>query len=343
MPTSFCPRGLLRWLGAFALGAAPFAGFYLYTKFYGFITRALRFKIHRLLPRPYNAHKQQQFGEGTQGPPGPGFVPIGLETDESSEPVNSSPTTTRDPDSGALHRRQSTLSLRGSGSGNTTGQQSLPSPGPGPSPGYSQDDFASEDEEAEVISATLISFDVEAAEPLPESSSDNAGGNNNSNNNNPVAWNANGDTTPGVWSAELRPNAVDYSRVLRDYPEHVYRENVLTRLPAILATDVLAITPARLLMTPFAAAVWLGLARPYMARMGRGLEDVVRGAGWWWGLYSGRALVNLLGLELLLAVMHGEAWALVMLVAERFRYSEEEWYVTSAAVHIYNPFRGAVS
>ena len=60
------------------------------------------------------------------------------------------------------------------------------------------------------------------------------------------------------------------------------------------------------------------------------MEGVVSaggGAGWWWlgGLSSGRALVNLLGLELLLAVMHGEAWAVVMLMAERFRWSEEEW------------------
>jgi hypothetical protein len=33
----------------------------------------------------------------------------------------------------------------------------------------------------------------------------------------------------------------------------------------------------------------------------------------------------MLGLELLLAVVHGEAWAVVMLIAEQFRFSEEEW------------------
>ena len=36
-------------------------------------------------------------------------------------------------------------------------------------------------------------------------------------------------------------------------------------------------------------------------------------------------LVNLLGLELLLAVLHGEMWAGLMMAAERYRVSEEEW------------------
>ncbi|KAG7288886.1 hypothetical protein NEMBOFW57_005246 [Staphylotrichum longicolle] len=291
IPTSFRPRSLLQWLGAFALGAAPFAGFYLYTKLYSLITRTLRFKIYRLLPRPYNASGGASSHQSLRG--------------------NSDPT--------------------------------QPSPDSEPRPPQ-HDDFASDDEETEIISATLISFDVEATEPTTPGGGSGGGGGGGDPSSSPASNNnpngANGDTTPGVWSAELRPNLADGSRPTGNGgfgphgggcgggPEPVYRENVLTRLPAVLATDVLAITPARLLMTPLAAAVWLGLARPYMARLGGGaaaLEGVVEGAGRWGGLWSARALGNLLGLELLLAVMHGEAWAVVMLAAERFRFSEEEW------------------
>jgi hypothetical protein len=264
-------------------------------------------------------------------PPDPDAVPVEQRADEALEALSSA--TTTDPSLGPRQRRQSTISLRGSGSGSGSGSATTPNqPAPAPT---SQDDFASDDEETEIISATLISFDVEATDPSPDPT-------------NPASASGNGgaaDATPGIWSAELRPNVAESTahhsadghgdhgpdcphHNLQGQHEPAYRENVLTRLPAILATDVLAITPARLLMTPFAATVWLSLARPYMARAGMAMEGVVSGgAAWWWlgGLSSGRALVNLLGLELLLAVMHGEAWAVVMLMAERFRWSEEEW------------------
>lgn len=332
IPTSFRPRTLLQWLGAFALGAAPFAGFYLYTKLYSLITRTLRFKIYRLLPRPYNASRRRFFREEAPLPPGPEYIPIEVRTDEPLDRFPSASATTNDASADAPLRRQSTSSLRGNS------DPTQPSPDSEPRPPQ-HDDFASDDEETEIISATLISFDVEATEPTTPGGGGGGGDPSSSPASNSNPNGANGDTTPGVWSAELRPNLADGSRPTGNggfgphggggggAPEPVYRENVLTRLPAVLATDVLAITPARLLMTPLAAAVWLGLARPYMARLGgaAALEGVVEGAGRWGGLWSARALGNLLGLELLLAVMHGEAWAVVMLAAERFRFSEEEW------------------
>ncbi|KAK4127781.1 hypothetical protein N657DRAFT_612787 [Parathielavia appendiculata] len=316
LPASIWPRNLLQWAGALALSIAPFAGFYLYTKLYSLVTRTLRHKIHRLLPRPHNANKRRQFRDGTPLPPGPELMPTELRNAEPVDPVPPTPTTTR---------RQSSLSIRGgnNSNNNNNNNNTATTSSRGLSPGQ-QDDFASDDEEGEMINATLISFDVEATDPTPDPG--------------PTA-NTAGDTAainaaPNVWAAELRPNmgpsAGDRPSPLAPGgprgPEPVYRENVLTRLPALLATDVLAITPARLIMTPLAAMVWLSLARPYMARLGMPLDGVVQeGAGWWWGLRSGRGLVNMLGLELLLAVMHGETWALLMLVAEGFRYSEEEW------------------
>ncbi|KXX73219.1 hypothetical protein MMYC01_205132 [Madurella mycetomatis] len=341
-PTSLCPRGLLRWLSAFAVGLTPFAGFYLYTKVYSLITRTLRFKIYGLLPRPYNANKRKQLREATP-PPGAADIPIEFRTDEPLEVLDPLPAPPPPSDNPPRARRQSTVSLRGTGTGTTTNATTA-----GPIPGHAAtgpDDFASDDEEAELISATLISFDVEATEPMPDahqhpsasSAADNPSNNNSNNNNNDNNGNNNGNNnnTPNLWSAELRPNLADSSRPSGGSPSDgqeipLYRENALTRLPAVLATDVLAITPARLLMTPFAGAVWLRLARPYMARMGMSLASVRDDAavGFFWTFTAPlgrRAVVNLLGLELLLAVVQGEAWSLMMLVAERFRYSREEW------------------
>jgi hypothetical protein len=309
-----------RFLGAVALGVAPFAGFYLYTKMYSLITRTLRFNIYRLLPRPYNANRRRPLRETTPVQLG-ADIPVELRTDEiidSTTPID----TPWHPGS-AIPRRQSTISLRGSSNPDQ--------PATATAAAVAHDDFASDDEESELVSATLISFDVEATEPIPDSpihfdgsdpTSSSSPNNNSSNNNN--------NNTPGLWSAELRPN-VPSSDNGGNRPamssgsgyEPVYRETVLTRLPAVLATDVLAITPARLLMTPLAAMVWLRLARPYMARQGMDL-DLVHGLGLG-GLFSWTGVVNLLGLELVLAVMHGEAWAAVMLAAERWRVGEEEW------------------
>ncbi|KAH6636975.1 hypothetical protein F5144DRAFT_620093 [Chaetomium tenue] len=324
-PISYRPRTLLGWFGTFALGVAPFAGFYLYTKFHTVITKTLRYKIHQLLPRPHNPHKRRHFPTGAE------VGSVEHRTDESpASPTAPTPTTTPNPSATPAHRRQSTVSLRG--------DNSADQPPFGSSTQGTQDDFASDDEDNEIISATLISFDVEATDPTTpldptstHSAAHNGGGD---------------DATPGAWSAELRPNpnlgdanrgggGGDYgfpgegdgangsSSAAHD--NRVYRENVLTRLPAILATDVLAITPARLLMTPLASLVWGALARPYMRRMGMPMEGVVGGAGWWWGLRGARGMVNMLGLELLLAVMQCEAWAVIMLAAEQFRFTAEEW------------------
>lgn len=309
-------------MGALALGAAPFAGFYLYTKMYILTTRTLRFTIYQLLPRPYNANRRRLFRETGSSSLGAG-APVELGTDEPMQmlapfppPPANEPTATP----GAALRRQSTVSLRGSNSG------------PAGAPTGS-DEFASDDEEAEIMGATLISFDVEATEATPENGisplANDAQGL-DAGNANPAANTNHNHTPPTVWSAELRPNIIDSNRPgagpgTAGPHDLVYRENALMRLPAVMAADVLAVTPARLLMTPVAAAVWLRLARPYMARLGRPLEGVLSAPGAWWGACTARGLANLLGLELLLVAVHFGAWTAVMSLAQTFRLSEEEW------------------
>ncbi|KAK4137476.1 hypothetical protein BT67DRAFT_414835, partial [Trichocladium antarcticum] len=242
VPTSLCPVGISRWLGGIALGVAPFAGFYLYTKMYSLITRTLRFKIYRLLPRPYNANKRRSARETTPVQLGTD-IPVEVRTEEIIEPT--APTDSAwNPGSTPL-RRQSTLSLRGSGTDHATTAATTTTTATAVGP----DDFASDDEDAELISATLISFDVEATESMPDFPTHFDDNNNNNNNTTTTT------TTPGLWSAELRPN-IPASETDHNHPAHsgthsgcnggggsansahepVYRESVLTRLPAVLAT-----------------------------------------------------------------------------------------------------------
>ncbi|KAL1838614.1 hypothetical protein VTJ49DRAFT_2482 [Mycothermus thermophilus] len=340
LPSSLRPRGFLGWLGAVALGVAPFVGFWLYTRLYNFVTGFLRIVIHQSLPRPYNPHKRRN-----RQPPSPELIPIEVRTEgpELAEPaLPSSPGGVLGNHHHHHHQNTTTPTPTGPEDANPPTLPSTPATPTAPAPGIPHDDFASDDEDTEIISATLISFDVESTEPMPDP--ETAGGAHN-------AGDRTNNSTPGVWAAELRPSFIESHGVeaaafdsqgtasgsgdgdlgggsggggsTANRP--TYRDSLLMRLPAMLATDVLAITSARLLVAPLASAVWLGLARPYMARRGLSMEGVVDGPGRWWGLSSGRALVNFLGLELLLAVVHGEAWAMVMLLAERFRYTEEEW------------------
>ncbi|KAL2157614.1 hypothetical protein VTH06DRAFT_5993 [Thermothelomyces fergusii] len=286
-PTSFRPRGIVQWLGAFALAAAPFAGFYLYTKLYTVLTRVLRYTIHQHLPRPYNSSRRRR-DWAPLSREDPDFDFVEQHSDENvpaTPPTTATTPTTTDPSPNTALRRQSTISLRG-GSDNSNISNNYDSSNNADRPAPSHDDFVSDDEDTDIISATLISFDVEATDPTSPDAGPHSSGSNGASHHNHGG--GGGGDAPGVWSAELRPSFADGSRPGggAGLPggsgrEPLYRETVLTRLPAILATDVLAITPARLAMLPFAVSVWLGLTRPYMARMGLPLDDLVEGAGRW--------------------------------------------------------------
>ncbi|KAK4147206.1 uncharacterized protein C8A04DRAFT_9193 [Dichotomopilus funicola] len=316
-PASFRPGSLLPWLGACALGTAPFLCFYLSSRVHANLAKNLRDAIYKHLPRPDNSFLRRQTWAGLRlGTPNSPADP------RADEGVSTSPT------GPPPLRRQSTVSLRGSGINNdvTTATTTTAADHGG---GGSVDEFGSDDEETEIISATLISFDVEAADPTTPGASGPGGS---------TAPNGavGGDTTPGIWSAELRPNIPDNSRSsgygtgtgsINNRHESVYRENAFTALPARLAANILALTPARLMAMPMTVAVHVFLARSYMRRMGMSLDIVNTGAGFWFGMQSARGLVNLLGLELLLGVLQAESWAAIMLVANRWRYTEEEWMV----------------
>ncbi|KAL2119313.1 hypothetical protein VTJ04DRAFT_6273 [Mycothermus thermophilus] len=343
---SFRPRGLAGWLFGIAVGVTPFVGFYLYTQVYNVLVGAFRSIWYTSLPRPYNPGKRR----ATRHSPSSGATPaidvraeptLSATPDSQPQQSDASPTPSTNDDDDDDDR----------GNGNTSTEPSGATAPPNPPPG--QDDFASDDEDTEIISATLISFDVESTEPMPDPDTSNPANGNS-------GGGRNDNTPPGVWAAELRPSfieshgvegaaldgegsnsgsspgddsgtgsarAADASSSSPAYPR--YRDSILMRLPAMLATDVLAIGSARLLVVPLASMVWIALAKSYISRrvpgLQEGLDEVLGRPGWWWGLSSARGLRNLVGLELLLAMVQGEAWALIMLLADRFRFTEEEW------------------
>lgn len=273
----------MRWTGTLALNAAPLAAVYLSQGVWNAVRATIWLSIRFLVPQPYNAAKRVQ-PRMPETPP----IPEDPQSSTPSATIGEHPRNGRDitrdettfralegqppPDPIALGavRRQSTVSAR-------------------------PDEYASEDDEAEVVNPTLISFDVEASEST--------------------------DVPPGVWSAELRPNVAESRSQLGQEP--VYRENVLTRLPAILATDVLAALPVRIITAPSEAMVWRYFVRSYLSRRGLGFGDIygisfVDNLSW-------TAVANFLGLELIHLFLEGEIWAMMTMIAQQYRMTEDEW------------------
>lgn len=94
-------------------------------------------------------------------------------------------------------------------------------------------DYASDDD-AEGLSATLISFDIEPSDQEIQ----------------------------GVWSAELRPN--DLEPVQLTAPPTLHLSTELTRLPSCLAARILSDSALRLLLVPFEAMALRSLARSWL-------------------------------------------------------------------------------
>lgn len=265
------------------MNAAPLVAVYLSQGVWNAVRATIWLSIRFLVPQPYNATKRiQQRVPDT--PPitedAQPSIPVATPGEEprNGRDITRDETTFRalegqpptDPVVLGAARRQSTISARA-------------------------DEYASEDEEADVVNPTLISFDVEASEST--------------------------DVPPGVWSAELRPNVTESRAQLGQEP--VYRENVLTRLPAILATDVLTALPVRIITAPSEAMIWRYFVRSYLSHRGLGFGDIY-GVSFVDNL-SWTAVANFLGLELIHLFLEGEIWAMMTMVAQQYRMSEEEW------------------
>lgn len=110
---------------------------------------------------------------------------------------------------------------------------------------FEMEQNSSDDEDAELAQATLISFDVEATESM--------------------------DNSLGTWSAELRS-----ANEVRPSKDVKYRVTGLTLLPTILATEGLREVIAGVLVMPLEAVMARIIARAYRQSAGLGTSDIYR-------------------------------------------------------------------
>lgn len=158
------------------------------------------------------------------------------------------------------------------------------------------DEYPSDDEDNEGVSATLISFDVEASESQ--------------------------DAPPGLWSAELRPSAGPDSRS-NGNQQPVYLDTLLTQMPAVIATHMLSDAVTRVLMAPYEATALRLVARTFRVRQGLPCWDIYN-ANMLSGLTS-TLLVNFLGAELLHISLASEMWAVFTFISQWYHMTEEDW------------------
>ncbi len=281
--TSLSGRSVLQWLGVAAVNALPLVVFFGYTKLRSFVTRTIWSQIYRRLPTPSNRKHYCKASTITSQPTVESAA--GTEPWHNDQPSRNAGDLSREeptshtlegqtpPGHGAIGavRRQSTFSNRG-------------------------DDYVSDDEETEMLSATtLISFDVEATEAS--------------------------DTPPGGWSAELRPNIADPRLSAREDP--VYADNALTRVPVGIAADILTVVLSQVLLAPYEAFALRLLTRTFLRRQGLpvdGIHELNPFIG-----VSRTAVASFLGLEMAQLIMETEVWAVATMLAALYRGCQANW------------------
>ncbi|RYP23515.1 hypothetical protein DL765_001029 [Monosporascus sp. GIB2] len=159
------------------------------------------------------------------------------------------------------------------------------------------EDYGTDEEDSEMINPTLISFDVDTTESAAEQHT-------------------------GVWSAELRPSAGGDGRTQRR-ESPIYDVNPLTKLPSVLASDILTNFLAYLLCAPADAMALRSVARAFAQKRGLscdGMFDVSLMDN-----ASFRGVINIFGLEMLRLLISGDTWAMITILAQWLHVTEEEW------------------
>lgn len=350
-PSELGVQSVAGWLANLALSTMPFMAFYLVNGTCQAMADLLYEELYDLLPNPSNSRPSR--------PPATGTVVQRLADDRDTEAPRAQAHSTQEPSSTTAEPSQTaavwdlpqnTDQSNGAGpdrgqtpegrsttpasrSGSTPNVPTRPRSHPRRSHPSNTDDFSSDDEATEdVVSATLISFDVENHPENLDPSSD----------------------APGVWSAELRPNPGSDSPSGRDGEDGaggsrrqprppMYRDNVLTQLPASLAAGIMAHRASSLMLAPLEAASLRQVAWLWCQSHGRitdGLFDPV----WFWPLVWRRnqgfhgwnidfgavgftvgSVVSLVGLEMIHLLFDACLWSSVPFIVSRYLFSDEEW------------------
>ena len=336
-PASLTPGEIAKWVGRLALNAAPLLTVYVCDRLWWDLRQEMWQYIRSRLPTPtwYASHKtyiaairearaaylagrpapEEALSETTPQtqPPAADSTTEGQTTPEGqaelnaggfaatsemrprdephiqseSGPVEEGAPVTTDPVSLGTVGRQSTFSTHGVAGGGDSADAY-----------YASDD---EDNSGDMVSTTLISFDVEATDAT--------------------------DPPPGQWSAELRPNVVEGNRSEgteqnRHARQPIYRSTILTRLPSVLGADMLAWAPSRLLSAATDAMMWRWVVRSFLSARGLSVEALYPVLSF--GL-SRQAVASFIGIELVHFFILADIWAAMYPVASFFRMSDEEW------------------
>ncbi|CAJ2508080.1 Uu.00g092660.m01.CDS01 [Anthostomella pinea] len=278
------------WIGKIAVNLAPWTAFYLAARSWEFINPPIRRQVLKYLPHPSpdplaalsnfvaNTARRQPFPES----PTLGAADREIRHTHDPEPDSDVPAAMA-PDGqaagdaipvGAI-RRQGTFSSRGG------------------------EEYATDEEDSEMVNPTLISFDVDTTESteLPP----------------PGA---------GVWSAELRPSFSGDARPQpKDAPRYIV--NSLTSLPSLLGGQVITNSIVRILLSPLDMLTLRAVARAFARKRGLPCGDMFTVN--LLDSLSPRVGLNLVLIESLRFLASCEIWVALTVVSQWLHVTEEEW------------------
>ncbi|KAG5964969.1 hypothetical protein E4U58_002990 [Claviceps cyperi] len=293
-PRDYTVPSLLSWLGGALISSTPFLVFVMTQRVMRDVRSQIWAQIYRRLPNT-SFHRKPILSPPPPPPPPPAHT-IASSSTASSDPSNSTSESGRqEPESSDRSLFNGNNIFRDNTEAGPSSQPSQETPGRENVLSARGDEYPTDDEENEAVSATLISFDVEASESH--------------------------DAPPGLWSAELRPSAGPDTRSPKQQP--VYMDTLLTRLPSLIATHLLTNSATRILLAPYEATALRLIARVSCLSQGLPCDGIFTGS-----LLSGVTrtwLVNFLGTELLNVALCSEVWAIFSLIFQRHHMTEEEW------------------
>lgn len=288
------------WVNQLALSMAPYAAFFLCGRIWNFVHINIWPHIHAQLPKP--SRNEHYTLRSLPIEPRPTIERRDTEPDDEWHTVPESPTLGaadreirhgRNPEQDATTLQalegQSTGAENGIPLGAIRRQSTFSSRG-------GDQDYGTDEEDAEMVNPTLISFDVDTSES----------------NEQPA----------GVWSAELRPSFAGEGQQ-PPLAQPLYMVNPLTSLPSLLATDILTNFITYVVCAPFDTAAIRGAARAFAQRRGLPTIDMYQislldGLSW-------RNVGNILGVEIIRLLISGELWAVTSIISQWLHVTEEEW------------------
>ncbi|KAI0119906.1 hypothetical protein GGR51DRAFT_495542 [Nemania sp. FL0031] len=278
-------QSLSEWAGKTAMNLAPYAGYYLIGCSWDLLSYFVRRQVLKYLPHPWSSSITNIRALVPTSSPRRQSLPESPTLGDADREIRHTHVPEVDADFPATNgdgvaeplpvgtiRRQGTFSSRGG------------------------DDYATDEEDPEMVNPTLISFDVDTSEST--------------------------EPPAGIWSAELRPsNSGDPRLHQKEPPKYVV--NVLTSLPSFLAGDILTNSLTHILLTPFDILAFRAMARAFSIKFGLPIGHMFEVS-----LADGigpRMISNLLQTEMLKFVISFGAWAIITGVAQRFHFTDQEW------------------